>query len=129
MKERIRVVVFGSTLHMAGIAASLKVEASLEVVYVNPCSDAARQVLVDFAPVVVAFDLSDTAPGLVVSLLRDLPDLLLIGVDPSNDEMLVLSGRSQQALSVSDVVGVIHRRSSNAVPFTGIQFEKNYDSE
>jgi hypothetical protein len=44
-----------------------------------------------------------------VTILRDRPGLLLIGVDPSRDELLVLSSHPQQALSMSDLVEIIHK--------------------
>src|SRR5512139_1959649 len=96
---RTRVVVYGSSIHMAGIAISLKADQSLEVVCVDPHSPTARQSLCELNPAVIAFDLSDPSTSVDVSLLREKPGVLLIGVDPASDEILVLSGRTQRALS------------------------------
>jgi hypothetical protein len=49
--------------------------------------------------------------GLDIAILRERPGLLLIGVDPSSDELLVLSSRPHQALSVADLVEVMQRES------------------
>jgi hypothetical protein len=56
--------------------------------------------------------------------LRGQPGLLLIGVDPSSDEMLVLSSHPAQALSVVDLVKAIYQRETNLQPLKKWQFEK-----
>lgn len=117
MEIRTRVVVYGSSLHMAGIAASLKVDQSLEVVCVDPHSPTARQSLSELDPAVITFDLSDPSTSVDVSLLREKPGVLLIGVDPASDDILVLSGCPQQALSVSDLVHIIRQKQSSLEPF------------
>jgi hypothetical protein len=106
------VVVFGGTLNMAGIAASLRADSRLEVVCLDPHFPAARQRLVEIAPDAVTFDMSDPCACLDVTLLRDCPGLLLVGLDPSRDDLLVLSRESPAALSVSDLLGVINRKAS-----------------
>ena len=110
MDERTQVVVYGCSISMAGIAISLTVEASLEVVCVDPNSPTARQHLNEINPAVIIFDLSD--PVLDITLLRKQPGLLLIGVDPSSDEVLLLSSRSTQALSVADLLGIVVHQSA-----------------
>ena len=97
---------------MAGIAISLTVEASLEVVCVDPNSPTARPRLTEINPAVSVFDLSDPVLDLDITLLRKQPGLLLIGVDPSSDEVLLLSSRSTQALSVADLLGIVVHQSA-----------------
>ena len=111
MEKRTRVVVYGRSLNMAGIAASLKASQDQEVVCIDPHSPTARQSLSALNPAVIAFDLTDPSTNLDVTLLREQPDVLLIGVDPSRDELLVLSSHPQQALSVSDLVDIIRPQS------------------
>ncbi len=112
MDERTQVVVYGYSISMAGIAISLTVEASLEVVCVDPNSPTARQRLNEINPAVIVFDLSDPVLDLDITLLRKQPGLLLIGVDPSSDEVLLLSSRSTQALSVADLLGIVVHQSA-----------------
>ncbi len=109
VKNQTRVVVYGRSLPMAGIAASLKADAGLEVLCVDPHSPTARQSLREIGPQAVAFDLNDRSPGLDVTLLRGQPGLLLVGVDLSNDELLVLSSRPQQALNMADLADAIRQ--------------------
>lgn len=113
MDKRRRVVVYGNSLNMAGIVASLKADTTLEVLCVNLDSPDARQCLDENDLAAIVFDLSDPHLHPDVTLLRGRPGLLLIGVDPSRDEMLVLSSHYEQALSVVDLVKVIHQKDSN----------------
>jgi hypothetical protein len=110
MVKRRRIAVYGSSLNMAGIVASLKTDATLEVLCLNLDSSNARQGLDGNDIAAIVFDLSEPPLYLDVTLLRDKPGLLLIGVDLSRDEMLVLSSHPAQALSVSDLVNVIHQK-------------------
>ena len=110
MEERTRVVVYGRSLNMAGIAASLRASPGQEVLCLDPHSPGARQSLGELNPAVIAFDLTDPSNQLDVTILREQPDVLLIGVDPSRDDLLVLSSHPQQALSVSDLIDIIHGR-------------------
>ena len=109
MEKRTRVVVYGSSLNMAGMQVSLKADPDLEVVCVDPHAPTAGQRLNELHPAAIVFDLTDPSLGLDVTLLREQPGLLLIGVDPSSDELLVLSSRPAQALSASDLVSVIRK--------------------
>ncbi len=113
MEIKTRVVVYGSSLHMAGIAVSLYANQSLEVVCVDPHSPTARQSLSELNPAAIAFDLTDPSASLDAALLHEQPGLLLIGVDPSSNELLILSGRPQQAMSVSDLVAVIGQKQNH----------------
>ncbi len=110
MEKRRRVAVDGNSLNMAGIVASLKGDTTLEVLCVNLNSPDARQSLDENDLAAIVFDLSDPPLRLDVTLLRDRPGLLLIGVDSSRDEMLVLSSRPAQALCMADLVSVIHQK-------------------
>jgi hypothetical protein len=113
VEKRRRVVVYGNSLNMAGIVASLKADTTLDVLCVNLDSLDARQNLDENDLAAIVFDLSDPSLRLdVISLLRDRPGLLLIGVDFSRDQMLVLSSQPAQALSVADLVSVIHHKDS-----------------
>ena len=109
MEKRRRVAVYGKSLTMAGIVASLKADTTLEVLCVNLDSPNARQSLDENDLAAIVFDLSDPLLRLDVTLLRDRPGLLLIGVDTSHDEMLILSSHPAQALSMADLVSVIHQ--------------------
>ena len=126
MEKRRRVAVYGNSLNMAGIVASLKVDPSLEVFCINLDFSSARQCLEKNDLAAIVFDLSDQPLGLDVTLLRDRPGLLLIGVDLSRDEMLVLYSHPAQALSVTDLVNVIYQKDSTSSSFRGEDHEMDH---
>lgn len=125
MEKRKRVAVYGNSLNMAGIVASLKTDTTLEVVCASPDSPNARPSLDENDLAAIVFDLSALPVRLDVSILRDRPGLLLIGVDPSRDEMLVLSSHPAKALSMADLVGVIHQKEFSSSSLYGENQEMN----
>jgi hypothetical protein len=117
--EKQTVVVWGSSLNMAGIAASLQADERLEVVRLNPHFAGDQAALRELRPEAIAFDLSDPTSALDHLLLSDLPQgslPLLIGVDPNSNEMLVLSGQAKQALRAADLVHVICSKKTECEP-------------
>jgi len=111
-RDHARVAVLGNTLNLAGIAASLKADANLEVVNLFAPSPTAWRQIKEIDSSVVIFDLTDPSTSVDITLLHECPDLMLIGVDPGSDEILVLSCRPHQALSVADLVDVIHHKGA-----------------
>jgi hypothetical protein len=104
VSRTIRAVVCGSSVYMAALAASLQANADVEVQRIPADPIALRQSLAGPAPVLVAFDLGEMSGDLVISLLRDHQQLILVGVDPSSDRMLVLSGRQEQPVSAAELL-------------------------
>ena len=125
MKKYRRVAVCDNSLNMAGIVASLKADTNLEVLCVDLDFSCTRQSLDKNDLAAIIFDLSDPHLHLNVTLLRDRPDLLLIGVDPSKDQMLVISCRPAQALSVTDLVNIIHQKEFSSSFFREGNHEMN----
>jgi hypothetical protein len=126
MEKRRRVVVYGNSLNMAGIVASLKADTTLEVLCVNLDSPKALQSVDENDITAIVFDLGDPPLRLDITLLRDLPGLLLIGVDPCRDEMLVLSSQPAQALSMADLISVINQKRLPSSSFGRENHEMNH---
>ena len=100
-------VLYGNSMFLAGIKAELERQVALKLIAIDSgCSEALKQIC-DCNPCVVLFDMTSEQQGFAVTLLRERPDLTLIGVDPSSNELLVLSGQPQPALSMSDLIKVI----------------------
>jgi hypothetical protein len=112
MEKRKRVAVHGNSIPMAGIAASLKEDPGLEVFCISPDAPNTRQRLEEENLSAIVFDLSDPPLQVDITLFHDRPELVLIGIDLSKDELLVLSGQSAKALSMADLVSVIHKNES-----------------
>jgi hypothetical protein len=108
MAARSCLILYGDSVFLAGIRAQLERDAALDVVTVEPGRTDLLPLLRSRRPRAILFDLATARPDLTVPLLREQPGLLLLGVDPSSNDVLVLSGRPQQALSIADLVQAIH---------------------
>lgn len=102
-------VLYGNSVFLAGIKAELErdPDLGLELLTVEAgCPDVAGM-LRQRKPCAVLFDLGMDQPSFVIPILRELPGMLMIGVDPSSDEMLALTSHPVQALAVRDLVQLI----------------------
>ena len=106
MKKKL-VIVYGNSLNMAGIAASLNADTSLDVVCIDAQTPNFRQSLDGLEPATILFDLTDPPSELDLGLLLDRPGLLLIGVDHSSDEVLVLSGQLRKVDSGRELAEIM----------------------
>lgn len=112
MGEKNRIVVlYGNSLLISSIAASLESQPRLRVHQINaPGADLARH-LESLSPDVLVFDMTTAKPDDAVTLLSQHPRLSLVGIDPDSRQMLLWSGRHVRALTVQDLVQAI-----NALP-------------
>ena len=92
---------------MAAIGASLSAYHNLELLAVSAPPAEAVPTLVALRPDAVVFDQTTTASQLTGALLHALPDLLLIGVDPASDRILILSGRQERPVSAAELCRLI----------------------
>jgi len=58
-------------------------------------------------PDVILFDAQASRPDAAFSLLATRPGLLLIGIDPSKDQVRLWSGQQLRQLSTQDLVEII----------------------
>ena len=107
MTHKIQALVCGSSVYMAALAANLQANPDVAVFHIQADTAALSQAIAELLPALVAFDLGELPGDLVVSLLRDRPELTLIGVDPSSDRMLLLSGREEQPVSAAELLQAI----------------------
>jgi len=108
MEEQRTVVLYGNSLLLAGVEASLKGRDGLKVMRVDASLFDAEQRLRALHPDVVVFDLVAPRPKGMVALLRLNPSLSFIGLDLDSKTAVVLSGRSRPATTASELVEVIH---------------------
>lgn len=108
MKQQRRVVLYGSSLILGAVGASLRRYPDLEILSMGSPLPA-EQDLAALAPDVVLFDLGSARPDLAGSMLEVGPRLLLIGLDADSDRMLIWAGEGSRVLSVEDLVSMIHR--------------------
>ncbi len=114
-----RLVLYGTSLFLAGIKAELERLTSHELLTVEVGNIDAAALIDSSNPLAVIFDLAAQHSAFAVDLLRERPGLLLIGVDPSRDEILLLSSQPAHALNMSDLVEVINGELSSSLTRKG----------
>lgn len=107
MPDKKCVLICGKSLNLAGIASSLGHDESLNVVFIDPQDSNTRGRLEDPGTEAILFDLTDPPGDLDVNLLRQRPGLLLIGVDPSSDEVFVLRGQRSKVVTAGELTKLI----------------------
>jgi hypothetical protein len=107
METRRRVLLYGRSLILGTVGASLKQCPHLEIVSLAPPLPTAQE-LGALAPDVIIFDVEAARPEPAISLLEARPSLLLMGIDPSNDQMLLWFGQHSRALAMQDLVQAIN---------------------
>ncbi len=112
-------VLYGNSIFMAGIQAELRLRTALKLVTIEAgCRDAA-DIIRSQVPIAVIFDLACAQPDFAISLLQDQPGLLLVGVNPSSDKMLLLSSQYATALSMMDLMEIVGRQGRGSPKFMG----------
>ena len=107
MGEHCTIVLYGNSLIVSSIGASLVNRLHLTIHQLDTNTSDLEQYLQREQPDVLIFDLATDSPYSPIALLKEYPRLLLIGIDVSNANMLVLSGQQTRALTVDDLTHVI----------------------
>ena len=116
MESKQRVVVYGNTVALAGIEASIHLDPGCEVVgHAWPID---QLELCKLQPDVVIFELDAVRPEFPYTLSRALPGLLLIGIDPETNRVQLWSGQRAEGWTSQDLAEVIHQAKSQ-IPVTG----------
>lgn len=110
MRARCYVVLYGNSVFLAGIRAELELDPQMELIAVDAGSTDLLTRIRYLKPCTLLFDLSEGQPDIAVALLHEQPSLLLIGVDPSSDELLVLSNQPTHVVNLSDLIKLIQVR-------------------
>ena len=102
-----KVALYGNSLVVSSIGASLQGRAGLEVKCVDATLPDAASRLTALQPDVVIFDLAVAQPEFAIALWEARPRLVLIGVNLTTGHALVLSGQSSRLLTMDDLLQVI----------------------
>ncbi len=95
-----KVLFFGSSLLLALVAESLDQSLDLQVARAATWGEASRA-LTEHTPDVLVFDLSQNHESHILPLLIKRPNLLLIGLDPENNQAVLLSGQEVRSLTLT----------------------------
>jgi len=115
--KRQRVILYGDSVILTGVRASLERRSDLEVLALDQPVDRSLEELGAHCPAGVIFDLTVIQPDLLLSLLQQ-PGLLLIGINPETHQVMVWSGREAAVIVAADLVDVI-LRATQGVPLSG----------
>ena len=109
MEKRQRVIVFGKTVILATVSASLQNQPDFELICLSAPYPNLSQ-LAEMKPDVILFDMAKTYPLVAFSLLAISNGLQLISIDPSTNQMMVWSGQQFRELSMQDLIYVIQQK-------------------
>jgi len=105
-----RVAIYGNSLSVASIGASLQDRPGLELLALDATLPDAIQRLEPLMPDMVLFDLAIAhAVEDAVSLLAAHPNLVLVGFDLTSHRALLLSGKQSTVLTTDDLIQIIER--------------------
>jgi hypothetical protein len=108
MAKKLRILLLGETLVLAGLQTIFDRDASIEVIgYTLPHSE---EELREMRPDVIIYDMAALQPGFHYILAQELPGLLLIGIDPDSNRVLMWCERQLTELSTHELVEIIHEQ-------------------
>lgn len=115
MEPQSRVLLYGKSLVLAGLGASLRAYTSLEVIPLDAGSGVTLQELCAYHAAALIFDVAAVPPEFPFSLLREQPELTLIGLDAAGDKFLLLSGRQAHSITTGQLVQIIETPAEEAL--------------
>ncbi len=110
VRSRLVVALYGRSLMLAGLGRRLARQPRLRIVEID--GPTAADALGPLVPDVLVLDLEAVPIESALALLRDRPDLLLVGLEASGARLLVLSGEQARAIGTEDLVALIDRRTA-----------------
>jgi hypothetical protein len=113
MSKQRRVFLYGRSVILGTVAASLKHYSDLDIALLSPPFPEVRE-LEALTPDVIIYDLQADQPEAALTLLDTCPNLMLIGIDPSSNQVFLWAGKHMKALSAQDLVQAI--RNHAAIP-------------
>jgi len=109
VEKPIRVILYGSSLFLSGIERSLRAEPGLEIVQIqlDAPDECLFRELMDAN--LLAFDIHEASPELMLALFKETPQLALLALDPESDRLMVLSNHKSGARTIGDLIQVIRK--------------------
>lgn len=112
-ESRRRVVLYGDSLILAGVRASLESCPDLQVLFLDRSLEEPLDAIRAWCPATFVFDMDAVQPDFQLSLLQE-PGLLLVGIDPKTHQAVVWSGREEAAVAAADLIRLIDRNDRGA---------------
>jgi hypothetical protein len=105
-KSMRRVILFGDSLILEGVRASLAACPDLEIIRLGASVEDLFEIIRALCPAVFIFDLQAVRFDFQLSLLQQ-PELQLIGIDPESQQAMVWSGRQKAVVVAADLIKTI----------------------
>ena len=112
------VVVLGDSLLMEGAAVSLADCRQMSLVRIDSNLSDIWQQINDLNPDVIVFELEIPHSPIVLSLLKERPGILLLGLDLECNRVLVLNSRQHFTQTMHDLCQIIEAETDAAVRLT-----------
>lgn len=106
MNRRRRVILFGKSIILGTVGASLARYPDLEIIALSsPLPDV--QALEALAPDVILFDVGEGTPEAAFALLKNCTNLMLAGINPENEEVGLWSSTLGEVMTAGDLLQLI----------------------
>jgi hypothetical protein len=109
MEKQVRVALYGCSLLISGLAASLKAVPELAVVQIQPGDPDAGQRLQASRAEVIVFDIDAAPQDLVLEQFRAHPEQHLLVLDQGSDHLMALSCQVIPCLTIEGFLQLIRR--------------------
>ena len=101
-----RVILYGRSIILGTVGASLAPHPDLEILSLSPPLPDV-EALEELAPDVILFDDALGRPKSLFALLRNHPKLLLVGINPENEQVKLWSSAEGKVLTADDLLQLI----------------------
>ncbi|MBN1630425.1 MAG: hypothetical protein JW990_11720 [Thermoleophilia bacterium] len=113
MSRRTRILLYGDSLVLGSVGATLQKWPEFEVISLSPALPGLADVEA-WAPDAVLFDVETTRPEAVLLLLETRPSLLLLGLSPDENVVRLWSARQLREVSCKELKEVIEEQLAGA---------------
>lgn len=108
MNKRLRVILYGKSIILGTVGASLAHYSDLEIVDLAAPLPGVED-LAALAPDVILFDVDLGRPDAAFSLLKNCPCLLLVGVNPEDGQVRLWSSSQEEVVTADHLLQLISR--------------------
>ena len=127
MKEKRRIFLYGNSVILGSVGASLQRGSQFEVTVLEPPLQDMQE-LDSLKPEIVLFDLETIYANSVFPLLKNNPNLLLIGISPDINLVKIWFGRQVRELSTQSLLELIKSEANDLSFKSGSDEDRPYRS-
>ena len=118
MEHRKVIVLVGDSLLMDGVAASIADCPKIEVEQIDPAYGDLKQHVESLVPDLIVFELNSPEATSILSLLKKLSGILLIGIDLTSNQVMVVNSQQQLTQTMKDLHRLLQESIMQTAPST-----------